>query len=102
MNPFNENSNWLILQPDVLGSEQEGWSVNAAYSTGRIINLDDFESDIEIVEALQEVGLIPDNVEAWQVDIDGDEEMIYVNDASNWQPLWHLQRTEEQASVRLQ
>ena len=57
----------------------------------------DFESDWEIVEALQAIGFIPDNVEPWQCDIDGDENFIYVNDASDWKPLFHLQRTDESA-----
>ena len=83
-----------MLQPDVWGSEQEGWTVNTAYSMNKVIRLDDFESDEEVVRALQAIGLIANDVDPGQVDIDGDEDMIYINDASNWQPLYHLQRTD--------
>jgi hypothetical protein len=93
MNSLNESSNWLILQPDVLGSEQEGWQVNNAYSINQVIRLQNYESDEEVVTAMKAAGLLPEDISLDNVDIDGDEEIIYINDASSWQPLWHLVRT---------
>ena len=93
MNPHNEDTNWIVLQPDVLGSEQEGWQVNAAYSINKVIRLSDYESDEEVVQALQAAGLIHDGIQPSQIDIDGDEDILYISDTRNWQPLYHLERT---------
>lgn len=70
----SEQDNWEFISYDSDG----GYEVNAAYTTGRIYEIDD-DSDTGIIRFLHRAGFVDDTINDLDIDIDGDENVIYVN-----------------------
>jgi hypothetical protein len=92
----SESNNWEYISYDLWGNNVDGYEANAAYTTGRIYEIDD-ESDTGIIRFLHDAGFMDDDVNEQEVDIDGDEDVIYVNYKGS--PALEFRRTDEPANM---
>lgn len=83
---------WEAITYDVWGNEDDGYEVNAAYTTGRIYEIDDYEDDDAIIKALTDGGEIYGDLDREDIDIDGDEHVLYIN-YKGW-PAMELRRDD--------
>lgn len=82
-----------ILNLDVWGNEDDGWSVNAAYYTGRSVELSENEinNNQSIINKLIAAEMLIDTATTKDIEIEGDETMLYLNNATTGCPIFHLQ-----------
>lgn len=95
------STNWKLISLDVWGNEDDGFEVNAAYHTGITLSIDDHEHDHSVIGALRDGGYLADDVAYEDIDVDGDEYMMYITYVPTGEPLWHLEATDDPES-RLQ
>lgn len=78
------------------GDRCEGYTVNAAYHTGRSIEVENTEI-ATLLKALVDNGeLLPKCLEPGVIEIQGDDETtLYVNDGSDGQPLLQLENVDD-------
>lgn len=96
---MSQSTLWEVISYDVWGNQDDGYEVNAAYTTGRVVEIDDEENDDNVVAALIDAGELVPNA---AVDLDGDETCIYVNAKADMYPVLELRKTEQPATGRLQ
>jgi hypothetical protein len=95
-------SNWEVITYDVWGNEDDGFEVNQAFTTGRVIEVCDDEDNDSIVEGLINSGEFHAGVVGADIDVDGDEHVIYINDAKTFEPILELHRTDNESTGALQ
>ena len=87
---------YRVINLDVWGNEDDGFEVNDLHNTGLVVDLADDADDASIVSALIEVDALQDYVTGADVDISGEPEFtLFVDDATNSMPLFHLQAIED-------
>lgn len=75
---------------DVLGNAQDGYEVNDVYPTDTTIELASEDDDEAILSGLIAAGALIPNVKRSDVDIDGNDGLLYLNEASDGYPLGEL------------
>jgi len=93
-----------VIQYDVWGEpDYEGgtnWSVNDSYRTGLFINIEESDTDKEILEKLKEVGFLKKTVKFKCFEIEGENEYsLYINHVSakrGFYPFCELRRVENE------
>ena len=94
---MSEDTNtWEYISYDLWGNEEDGFEVNAAYTTGRVYEIDD-DSDTGVIRFLRDAGFMDDDVDEMDVDVDGDEDVIYIN--YRGYPALEFRRTDEPANM---
>jgi hypothetical protein len=85
---------WNVVTYDVWGNEDEGFEVNDSHGAGHIELEDEEQFDDEILlQKLTEAGFLAD-VEIDDLAFDGDDAVVYINDAHNGKPLLGLVRDQ--------
>lgn len=79
---------WLI---ESLGNADDGFEANDRRRIG-IVMLEDACDNEAVVEALKSAGMLDASAESGDLMIEGDEDMITVDDATTNQPLFTLER----------
>lgn len=92
----DESNTWEFISYDLWGNEEDGFVVNAAYTTGRVYEIDD-ESDTGVIRFLRDNDFMDENVDEMDVDVDGDEDVIYIN-YKGW-PALEFRRTDAPATM---
>lgn len=92
----NKTNTWEFISYDLWGNEEDGFEVNAAYHTGRVYEIDD-ESDDGIINFLRSAGFVDDDVDATDIDVDGDETIIYINYKGS--PALEFRQTDTDANM---
>lgn len=92
----DETNTWEYISYDLWGNDVDGYEVNAAYTTGRIYEIDD-DSDTGVIRFLRDNGFMDDSADEMEIDIDGDEDVIYVN--YKGYPALEFRRTDEPANM---
>ena len=86
---------YRVITYDVWGNEEDGYTVNDAFHTGRTIELDDDASDEDIVAALVEADELYSSAKADDLLIEGEMEYtLYVSNMDTMYPYLELQRKE--------
>ncbi|MCI0557141.1 MAG: hypothetical protein MN733_01500 [Nitrososphaera sp.] len=82
-----------VIDYDVWGNEDDGYYVNDVFSTGSTITLNEceFESDVLLAKALAREVTWRD---ASELELDGDEYTIFVDELSTGKPLFELRLVE--------
>lgn len=91
----DEINTWEYIFYDLWGNDEDGYEVNAAYTTGRVFEIDD-ESDSGIIRFLRAAGFMDENIDEMDVDVDGDEDVICIN-YKGW-PALEFRRTDAPAN----
>lgn len=99
--PRQEVECWRMYTYDVWGNARDGFEVNNVFRTGHVIEIPVREgrggvgaSDRDILNILKEAGLVRQDVRPSQVRIDGDDEILEVEWASNGEPQFRLERED--------
>lgn len=80
-----------ILNLDVWGNETDGFAVNAAYYSGKTVDIEDDAPDTDIIASLKDICLLTDDIQPDDLEISGDFEYgIYIDDANTGEQLWQL------------
>lgn len=75
---------------DVWGNERDGYEVNDIYpSQGRVTFYND-ATNTEIVSAMKRGGFIRPGIHTRSIQIEGDEEIVYLNVARTGKPVFEL------------
>ena len=89
-----------LINYDVWGNSQDGFSVNNAYSTGIFINIEVFDTDKTILKKLKEVGFLKKTAKYNCFVIDGESEYsLYINHVTikdGVYPFCELRRTDNE------
>ena len=91
-----------VYDKDECGS-CEGFTVNDMYSTGDYIELTEhqfYNQDGVIIKKLIEVEYLKDSVTKKDVEIDGDEFLLYVDNKKTSKPVFQLRRDPEQVIIK--
>lgn len=83
-------STWRLYTYDVWGNEHDGYQVNDVFRTSETVEFDPDASDEEIIKALKSAGILRPRIRASAIELDGDDAVIYVNDARNGRPEFEL------------
>ena len=83
-------SKWAVISPDVWGDGEGGWEVNDAHQVGTI-ELSNSEDDDAVINDLIAGGHLIEEARG-NVDIDGDEDILYIGQMSDARPILHVQR----------
>ena len=83
-------SRWAVIQPEVWGDGEGGWEVNDVRQIGKI-ELSNADDDDAVINDLITAQYLTEEARG-NVDIDGDEDMVYINSRENFRPLLHVQR----------
>ena len=86
---------WQVWGLDVWGNDIDGYEVNDRYRHGAI-ELSKSYLDEELLSALKDQGLLNEFCTLEQINIDGDDTSLYIDDASNSQPIYQLDLIEEE------
>lgn len=84
---------WTVWGLDVWGNEEDGFEVNDRNRIGTIL-LRPEASDREIVNALKNEWLMNARVKLSDVNIDGDDMLVFIEDAKNGEPVLQLTRED--------
>lgn len=95
----DESSNWEQITYDLWADGEGGYSVNESFATGRVFEIDD-ESDTGIIRFLRGAGMIDEDVDEMDIDIDGDEDVIYINYKGT--PAMEFRRTDKAVTYGVQ
>lgn len=104
---MDEINNWEFIFYDLWADGEGGYSVNDAFPSGIVLHIDDWESDIGVIKALRDTDLLrstvvdhldTDVVNDDDIDVDGDEHIIYINYQNI--PMCELQRTHKPVTTR--
>ena len=87
--------NWDLITLDVLGNEEDGFEINAAYSSGRSVFIPMWEYDQNILQALKDMSAIDDEANLEDIEIDGDQYGLYISDKHNGCPMYELRPAVE-------
>jgi hypothetical protein len=81
-----------LIDLDVLGNEEEGWEVNAAYNLGFTMEMNFFqyEDDEYIIEKLIEAEYLSE-IAREMVEIEGDNGFLEIKNSKTGMPLYQLQ-----------
>jgi hypothetical protein len=92
-NPSDELSfsEWSVYSYDVWGNADDGWEVNDSFYVGEVTLADD-ASDADIITALKDAGILSKKAKVSNVDIDGDDDYITLNDKRDGMPLLELRK----------
>jgi hypothetical protein len=85
---------WQVWGLDVWGNDIDGYEVNDRYRMFPI-ELTESYTDEELLQALKDFGLIQEFCTLDQLNIDGDDECLFIDDASNGQQIYQLEKMEE-------
>jgi hypothetical protein len=91
-----EFDNWEYISYDLWGNDEDGYEVNAAYTTGQIYEIEDWEDDTGVIRFLRNNDFLHVDDEDMSVDVDGDEHVIYIN--HNGWPACEFRRTDQPAT----
>ena len=91
-------SNWELISYDVWGNIDSGYEVNDIYNTGRVVEIINDEDDNQVLDALKALDVVHADVTVDELELDGDEEVIYVNDAGSSYPMCELRLTEAEST----
>lgn len=83
---------WDVYNYDVWGNEDDGFDVNDVFRWGSVI-LPENPTLAQVIENLKRVGFLSDEATVESIREDGDDDVIYLDDASNNYPLCQLRRT---------
>lgn len=83
---------WELWTYDVWGNETDGWDVNDRTCLDREFALPTDSSDDEIKQALIDAGYLKPGFE---IDLDGDDMIVFVNQSNNDFPLFELLLNQE-------
>lgn len=81
---------WEIISLDVWGNKDDGWDVNQAFHTRKMIELPEEFADKDVRDALVGAGYLKKTCQTRHLEIDGDDQVIYVNQAKDDYPLYQL------------
>jgi hypothetical protein len=84
---------YRVLSLDVWGNEEDGWDLNQSFSTNRLYEID-FEDDEQILAQLKASGELADWISLDDIDIDGDQNTLFIENSHNSRPLLHLEFVE--------
>jgi len=89
-----------IINHDVWGDPDGGFTVNDSYGTGIVIDINENDSDKTILKKLKEVGFLKKTAKYNCFEIDGDfDYSLYINHVTlkdGVYPLCELRRTENE------
>lgn len=86
-------SQWNIITYDVWGNAEDGYDVNDAHGSGSIqLEGEEHFDDAVVLQKLIEQGYFNDDVEEDHLSFDGDEDIVYINDAVDGKPICCIQR----------
>lgn len=86
---------WNVITYDVLGNETDGYEVNDSHCVGYIeLEEEDQYDDAIIVQKLVESEYLDPVVEVDELTFDGDEGIVYINEADSGYPLFCIQRDQ--------
>ena len=86
---------YTIATLDVWGNTKEGFEVNDVFKTSDCIELPENFTDNDVVKALKDVGYLNKSCQQRWINIDGDECLMFVEQASTWEPLFYLYLKED-------
>lgn len=80
---------WELISYDLWGNQEDGFEVNAAYRTGKVIEFDSNLSDSELESLVSEwVG--------FRVELDSNncdsEQLYFLESGESWKPAFELQQ----------
>ncbi len=75
---------------DVWGNEKDGYEVNDRSNWTYNFQMDSESTDAQIVKALVDWGFLADHVKPSDIEIEGDGEHFFFNDAATHYPLGEL------------
>ena len=84
-------STWRVFSLDVWGNPRDGFEVNDRSGIGSI-QLNDDATDAQIVRALKDAGIMRKTVRMNQLRIDGDDMLIFIDQARDARPVFQLER----------
>ncbi len=79
-----------VLSLDVWGNENDGFDVNQSFYTNHYIDIPDINNDADIIVELIDNGLLKSHATTDNIEIDGDDFMLYVSESKTGCPLFHL------------
>lgn len=85
---------WEIINLDVWGNGDDGWEVNQAFHTRKMIELPEEFTDKDVRDALVADGYLKKTCQTRHLEIDGDDMVIYVNQAKDDRPILQLFRED--------
>lgn len=89
-NPSRPTKEWTLWQLDVWGNQEEGWDVNNRFKVN-IVDLPEDPTDRDIMVVLKEAGQLKETAKVSDLSIDGDEDLLMIDDAKTGEPLWTLE-----------
>jgi hypothetical protein len=84
---------WQVWTLDVWGNEIDGYDVNDRSRAGYIELVESY-TDHDILQALKDENFLKESVKFTDINIDGDDTLIFIDSAENAYPLFQLTLTE--------
>lgn len=91
-----EFDNWEYVSYDLWGNPEDGYEVNDKFATGQIYEIEDWETDYGVIRFLQLAGFVGTDTDEMDIDVDGDENTIYVDFRGS--PVCEFIRTDSPAT----
>lgn len=70
---------YQLIDYDVWGNDDDGYSVNQSFRTDTWIEIDDSWDDARLVKELKKAGIIRKGISTKSVEFSGDDRTIYVD-----------------------
>lgn len=89
---YGFGSEWEVRSYDVWGNAEDGWEVNDSFRVGTV-SFADNASDETIISVLKNAGILSEKASVKNIDIDGDDDFITLNDSRDGMPLLELAKS---------
>lgn len=86
---------YQVINLDVWGNENDGYEVNDMYATSIYVNIPDIDNDADIIVELIDAGILKPHATTDNIDIDGDDYCLYIEESATGFPLYHLRLKDQ-------